>query len=76
MTFSCTIVQINFGALNFGIIFLSVCLNISYLCSKEPSRSFEYQQHMFWLRNKKIFFDHALLSTGANPAKQYTISTY
>ena len=28
-------------------------------CSKEPSHrdgSFEYQQHMFWLRNKKKYF--------------------
>ena len=28
-------------------------------CSKEPSHrdgSFEYPQHMFWLRNKEIFF--------------------
>ena len=28
-------------------------------CSKEPSHrdgSFEYPQHMFWLRNKKIIF--------------------
>ena len=35
-------------------------------CSKEPSHrdsSFEYPQHMFWLRNKKmIFFNYTLLS--------------
>ena len=37
-------------------------------CSKEPSHrdgSFEYLQHMFWLRNKKNdFFCYALLSGG------------
>ena len=44
----CTIVNI------FLIIF-----NICFGCSKEPSHrdgSFEYQQHMFWLRNKKVNF--------------------
>ena len=34
-------------------------------CSKEPSHrdgSFEYPQHMFWLRNKKINFQlHTLI---------------
>ena len=37
------------------------------MCSKEPSHgdgSFEYPQHMFWLRNKKINFSYALLSGG------------
>ena len=36
-------------------------------CSKEPSHqdgSFEYPQHMFWLRNKKNNFQNALLSGG------------
>ena len=40
-------------------IFLSISLNIRFGCSKEPSHrdgSFEYPQHMFWLRNKKINF--------------------
>ena len=41
-------------------IFLSICFIICFGCSKEPSHgdgSFEYPQHMFWLRNKKnIFF--------------------
>ena len=32
-------------------------------CSKEPC-SFEYPQHMFWLRNKKIIFRYAPLSGG------------
>ena len=32
-----------------------------YWCSKEPSHgdsSFEYQQHMFWLRNNIVFVTH------------------
>ena len=36
-------------------------------CTKEPSQrdgTFEYQQHMFWLRNKKIIFSYTLLSGG------------
>ena len=36
-------------------------------CSKEPSHrdgSFEYPQHMFWLRIRKIIFIYALLSGG------------
>ena len=39
--------------------FLSISFNISLGCSKEPSHghgSFEYPQHIFWLRNKKIIF--------------------
>ena len=39
------------------IIFLTISLNMRFGCSKEPSHidgSFEYPQHMFWLRNKKI----------------------
>ena len=41
------------------IIFLPINLNICFGCSKEPSQwdgSFEYPQHMFCLRNKKINF--------------------
>ena len=44
--FQCTIVN----------IFLPIIFNIYFGCSKEPSHwdgSFEYPQHMFWLRNKK-----------------------
>ena len=44
-------------------IFLSFSLIISFGCSKEPSQwdgSFEYPQHMFGLRMKKIIF---LIST-------------
>ena len=40
-------------------IFLSFNFNICFGCSKEPSHwdgSFEYPQHMFWLRNKKKIF--------------------
>ena len=40
-------------------IFLAVSFNMCFGCSKEPSHrdgSFEYQQHMFWLRNEKIHF--------------------
>ena len=50
-----------------AIIFLSISLNICFGRSKEPSHrdgSFEYPQHMFWLRNKKIIFSFALLSGG------------
>ena len=46
-------------------IFLHISFNISFGCSKEPShhnRSFEYQQHMFWLRNKKIVFRYAFIT--------------
>ena len=49
-------------------IFLSISVNICFGCSKEPSHrdgSFEYPQHMFWLRNKKNDF---LLCT-LNPYK-------
>ena len=42
-------------------IFLPISLNICYGCYKDLSHwdgSFEYPQHTFWLRNKKIsFFD-------------------
>ena len=40
-------------------IFLHISFNICFGCSKEPSYldgSFEYPQHMFWVRNKKIIF--------------------
>ena len=39
-----------------AIIFSSFSLNMCFGCSKEPSNrdgSFEYPQHIFWLRNKK-----------------------
>ena len=48
-----------------AICFLSISLNMCFGCSKEPSHregSFEYQQHMFWLRYKKNNFQlHTLI---------------
>ena len=44
-------------------IFLRIIFIVCFGCSKEPSHrdgSFEYPQHMFWLRNK-IFFCYSLL---------------
>ena len=41
------------------IIFLPIGLNMCFGCPKEQSHrddSFEYPQHMFWLRNKKNNF--------------------
>ena len=49
-------------------IFLPISLSICFGCSKEPSHwdsSFEYPQHMFWLRNKKISFWIAHFILGA-----------
>ena len=46
------------------IIFLFLSLYMCFGCSKEPSYrdgSFEYPQHMFWLRNKKNKFYYTLL---------------
>ena len=47
------------------MIFLPISLNMCFGCSKEPSHrdgSFEYPQHMFWLRNKKNKFQlHTLI---------------
>ena len=47
-----------------AFLFLS---GICYVCSKEPSHcdgSFEYPQHMFWLRDKNscFFFCYTLLT--------------
>ena len=42
-----------------AIVLLSISLNMCFGCSKEPSHwdgSFEYPQHMFWLRNTKNNF--------------------
>ena len=50
-----------------AIIFLSISLNMCFGCSKEPSDwdgSFEYPQHMFWLRNKKNNFQLRTLIWG------------
>ena len=49
------------------IIVLSISLNMCFGCSKEPSHrdgSFEYPQHMFWLRNKKNNFQLRTLIWG------------
>ena len=46
---------------------LSIILNMCFGCSKELSHrdgSFEYPQHMFWLRNKTLIFSYTLLSGG------------
>ena len=46
-------------------IFLPISFNICFGGSKEPSHSdssFEYPQHIFWFRNKKIIFWYALLT--------------
>ena len=48
-------------------IFLSISLNMCFECSQELSHrdgSFEYQQHMFWLRNKKYNFQLRTLILG------------
>ena len=47
------------------IIFLSISLNMCFGCSKELSHrdsSFEYTQHMFWLKNNNNNFQlHTLV---------------
>ena len=45
-------------------IVLSISLNMCFGCSKELSQwdgSFEYPQHMFWVRNMKIIFSLRIL---------------
>ena len=49
------------------IIFLTISLNMCFRWSKEQSHwdsSFEYPEHMFWLKNQKIIFSNTLLSGG------------
>ena len=58
------------------IIFLPVNLKKYFVCSKEPSHedgSFDYPQHMFWLRNKKNSVELRTLYLGAynNNASSY-----
>ena len=51
---------------------------IYFGCSKEPSHwdsSFEYQQLMFWLRNKEISFCYTLLTEVMNKLKQPALSS-
>ena len=70
-------ISIYFGALKDQIskpferkivnIFLYVSLNMFFGCSEESSHrdgSSEYPQHMFWLRNEKIFFNYTGLPGG------------
>ena len=35
-----------------------------FVLAAKKDGSFEYRQHMFWMRNKKIIFSYALLSGG------------
>ena len=57
---SYTLVQIRkFYERKIVIIFLPINLSVCFGCSKEPSHrdgSFEYPQHMFWVRNKETIF--------------------
>ena len=49
------------------IIVLSISLNMCFGCWIEPSHwdsSFEYLQHRFWVRDKKIIFSYTRLSRG------------
>ena len=48
-------------------IFLPISFNSRFWCLKELSPrdgSFEYPQHMFWMRNKHKKYIHTLLSGG------------
>ena len=51
-----------------AIIFLSISLNMCF-----GDGYFEYLQHMFWLRKKKIIYSHALLF-GFNDHAKYSLS--
>ena len=54
------------------LVFLPISLNICFGCSKELSHqdgSFEYPQHMFWLRNKKNNFGGLNSLTIKTPTK-------
>ena len=56
-------------------IFLLISFNIYFGSSKELSHwdgSFEYPQHMFWLRNKKIKFCYTLLTKVLNTHEKGT----
>ena len=61
------------------IIFLPFSFNMCFGCSKEPSHydgSFEHPQHIFWMRNKKIFFNYALLAGGVSLIREYYNEVY
>ena len=60
-------------------IFLFISLNVCFGCSKEPSHgdgSFEYPQHMFWMRNEKNNFNRARLSGGVSCCVCEIVSSY
>ena len=62
---ACIILYID--GIKFKCSVLSIGLNMCFGCSKEPSHrdsSFEYPQHMFWLRNKKNNFQLRTLIWG------------
>ena len=49
---------------------LPISFNMCFGCSKEPFHldgSFEYPQHMLWLRNKKIILWYSLVTKGLLP---------
>ena len=62
------------------IFFLSISLIMCFGCSKEQSQwvslkgSFEYTQHMFWLRNKKNIFQLHTLIWGFDELKMGHLS--
>ena len=59
------------------IIFLSISLYMCFGWSKEPSHwesSFEYPQHMFWLRNKKNNFQLGTLIWGLDEAEHLPVT--
>ena len=59
-------------------IFLPISLTC-LRCSKEPSHwedSFEYPQHLFWLRNKKIIFFVYTLLTKVKACREMPCSWY
>ena len=59
-------------------IFLFIRSNICLGCSKEPSHwdgSFEYQQYMFWLRNKCFLIIYVICRPGLKVIKLVSCST-
>ena len=58
------------------IIFLSISLSMRFVCSTELSHgegSFEYPQHMFWLRNKENNFQLRTLIWGPGPCQRHQV---
>ena len=64
LKYFCPLIRI-VEATKITFISLPINLNMYFGCSKEPSHrdgSFEYPEHMFWLRNKKNNFPvHTLI---------------